>query len=114
MTDEMFYKLSAQVQALEAIVQTMIAMQLASKVSQEADFAKAAITAEELRDHLTRHFDDLEGRAPANAVQSGVASTMMDEMRRTVARCMDGASAQLRQVGALVLEVAKPPSDAKN
>ena len=112
--EKTFYRLSAQVQGLELVLKSMIALQFAMSVRDEAGFAKAAEQAQALSASLRAYIDKALSDAPAPLVDSGVAQITLDEMRSVVARCLDGAADQLGEVAGLVLRATEPASPAKN
>ena len=114
MPDEMFYKLGAQVMALELVIKTMIAMQLASTVKSETGFVEAAETAVALGERLQSHVRKLAAQVVREGHDGDVGQIMLTSMEETVGRCFAAPAANLREIADLILEGLKPASDAKN
>lgn len=110
MQDEQLIKLGAQVQGLELLIKSMIALQFAATVRDEAGFVKAAGQVRDLSKHLQEHLDAVMKNAPDNAVRH----VMEAEIRSTVRRCLEGAEGQLQEVAKVVLALSDPASPAKN
>ncbi len=113
-SDELFFKLSGQVQGLELAIKTMIAIQFAAQVKDETGFAKAADDAQAISKHLSEHADRMLRASPRGAVESGVAALIVNEMRETATRCFDQSADSLDTIAQLVLRASEPPTDAKN
>lgn len=114
MKDDDFYKLAAQVQALEMVIKSMIAVQLSSLVKDEAGFSKVAELASEMAQRLQEHIATIVGQMPASAHQTGFAELTREQMAATVGRCFEQPREMLDQIAKMVLELSKPASDAKN
>lgn len=113
-SDEMFYRLSGQVQGLELALKTLVSFHLASQVKDESGFAKAADSAESIARYVRGVVEEKRSKAPQAAIETGVAAIMLNEMEATAARCFEQTAVNLDQVAQMILAVSDPASDAKN
>lgn len=107
-----FIKLQAQVQGLEQVLKVLIALHFASKVKEEAGFARAAAEAAAIKKVAIGHLETVQDQM--RAIMPDVADLMLDEMRATLARCWGEPEGQMRQIAEAILSVSQPPTDARN
>ena len=83
MNDEEYYKLGAQVQALELIVKTMIAIQFAASVKTETGFGGAVDMARQVAERLRAHVQVLAERADPATRETALFQLVQAEMAAT-------------------------------
>lgn len=111
--DEQFYKLSAQVSAIEMVLRTVLAMQLVNQVKDPLQAGEMADTATKMKDRLSDYVTSLANR-PEAQIDPELSTIMLGEMRAAISRCFDQSAGFLTQIAQIALDIADPPSDAKN
>ena len=114
MNDEEYYKLGAQVQALELIVKTMIAIQFAASVKTETGFGGAVDMARQVAERLRAHVQVLAERADPATRETALFQLVQAEMAATIERCFDAPTGALDQTAEIVLRAMDTPSGARN
>jgi hypothetical protein len=115
MDDMLAIRLSSQVQALELVLKTMITFQLNATVADETGFAKAAELSGQIKERLETYITGRMAAAKALPVHDAeLAAAVERGMRETVARCFDQPQAMMTQIAAIILDLSKPASHAKN
>lgn len=113
-SDDSFIKLQAQVQGLESVLKTLIALHLSSRVKDEAGFAKAAEEAAAVKKVALEHLETLRNHPGVGQIMPDVTDLVLGEMRATIARCWEEPELQMRRVAEAILSVSQPPTDARN
>lgn len=114
MIDEEFHTLAAQVQALELIVKTMVAVQFAASVKNETGFGGALDMARQVADRLRAHVRNLSAKADPATLDIEMFQLMQAEMEATIGRCFDAPTGALDQIAEIVLRDIDTPSGARN